>query len=45
MKWLRRLIRKWAGSDRYHEQANRVQDRQLRAELLSKRLDVVRRGK
>ena len=45
MSWLRFIIRSLLGHTRYHEQANEVQTRRLRAELLSKQLEVVRRGK
>lgn len=45
MTWLRFIIRSLIGRDRYHEQANAVQSRRLRAELLSKQLEVMRRGR
>ena len=45
MKLLRRLIHRVFGRDRYHEQANAVHVRRLRQELLTKQLEVVRRGK
>lgn len=44
MTWLRRLIHRLI-RDRYHEQANAVQTRKLRQELLTKQFEVVRRGK
>ena len=43
MKWLRRFIHLLAGKDRYHEQANEVNNRGLRAELLARRLQVIER--
>jgi hypothetical protein len=43
MNWLRRLIRGLLPRDRYHDQAQEVNIRQLRAELLSKRLAVIER--
>ena len=45
MNWLRMVIRSLMGHTRYHDQANEVQARRLRAELLSKRLEVIQRGK
>jgi hypothetical protein len=45
MSWLRRLVHKWLGPTRYHDQANEVQNRRMRVELLSKELDLYRRGK
>jgi hypothetical protein len=45
MSWLRSLIRRFLGHTRHHEIANRTQHRRLRQELLSKQLDVYRRGK
>jgi hypothetical protein len=45
MSWLRRLIHKLMGRDRYHDQANEVNNRRLRVELLSKELELYRRGK
>ena len=45
MRWLRKLILALVGNDRYHEQANAVHVRHARAELLSKQLEVMRRGK
>ena len=43
MTWLRRLIKRLVGPDKYHQQASEVTARALRAELLSKRLDVMTR--
>jgi hypothetical protein len=45
MRWLRMVIRSLLGRTRYHDQANEVNIRRLRTELLSKQLEVVRRGK
>lgn len=45
MRWLKRLIHRLVGADRFHDQASEVTARTLRAELLSKRLDVYQRGK
>jgi hypothetical protein len=45
MTWLRLIIRTLLGHTRYHDQANEVNIRRLRTELLSKQLEVVRRGK
>jgi hypothetical protein len=45
MSWLRSLIRRLLGHTRHHEIANRTQERRLRQELLSKQLDVYRRGR
>jgi hypothetical protein len=45
MTWLRNLIRRFLGPTRYHDQASEVTARRLRQELLSKQLEVVRRGK
>ena len=45
MKWLRMVVQALVGRDRYHAQANEVNNRRLRAELLAKQLEVVRRGK
>ncbi len=41
--WLRRLIRRFVGRDRYHDQAQAVNNRGLRVELLQKRLEVIER--
>lgn len=43
MNWLRSLIRRLLPRDRYHDQANEVNNRQLRAQLLQKRLQVIER--
>ena len=43
MKWLRQLIRRFVGPDRFHDQSNEVTNRRLRAELLNKRLQVIER--
>ena len=43
MSWLRRLIHRFVGQDRYHEQAQEVTNRRLRVELLQKRLQVIER--
>ena len=43
MGWLRRLIHRLMGSDRYHDQAGEVQAQILRADLLEKRLQVFQR--
>lgn len=43
MSWLKRLIHRWVGRDRYHAQASEVTARTLRAELLEKRLQVITR--
>lgn len=43
MRWLRRLIHRLAGADRYHDQAMEVNNRGLRVELLNKRLAVIER--
>ncbi|HSM16312.1 MAG TPA: hypothetical protein VK845_04850 [Gemmatimonadales bacterium] len=43
MKFLRRLIRRWIGVDRYHDQAAEVNNRGLRMEILNKRLQVIER--
>ena len=43
MNWLRRLIHRFAGADRYHDQAVEVNNRGLRVELLNKRLAVIER--
>lgn len=43
MNWLRRVIRTFLPQDRYHDQAQEVNIRQLRADLLSKRLAVIER--
>ena len=45
MNWIRRLIHRFVGRDRYHDQATEVNNRGLRAELLHRqalamRLDV-----
>jgi len=45
MTWLRGLIHRLLGRDRFHEQANAVHVRRLRQELLTKQFEVVRRGK
>lgn len=45
MNWLRRMIHALVGRDRYHDQANEVNDRQARLYMLSKRLEVIQRGK
>ena len=46
MRWLRRLIHRWVGPDRYHDQAQEVQNRALRLHLLNQRLEVIeRRGR
>lgn len=44
--WLRRLVRRFVGRDRYHEQSNKVNVRHFRQALLAKQLEVIeRRGK
>ena len=43
MRWIRRLVHKLVGRDRYHEQANEVNIRGLRLDLLQKRLQVIER--
>ena len=43
MSWLRRFVHKLVGRDRYHEQANEVNIRGLRLDLLQKRLQVIER--
>ena len=43
MNWLRQLVHKWIGRDRYHDQANEVNNRGLRVQLLNKRLEVIER--
>jgi hypothetical protein len=43
MNWLRRLIRRLLPRDRYHDQAEAVNIRGLRAELLERRLSVIER--
>lgn len=46
MTWFYRLIRRLLPHDRYHELNNKVGTRQLRVELLNKRLAVIeRRGR
>ncbi len=46
MTWLQRLIHRLLPRDRYHELNNKVGTRQLRVELLNKRLAVIeRRGR
>ena len=45
MTWLRMIVRSLLGHTRYHDQVNVVQGRTLRTELLSKQLEVIRRGK
>ena len=45
MNWLRRLVHHWLGRDRYHDQAEQVNIRGLRMDLLSKQVQVMdRRG-
>ena len=43
MDWLRRIIHRILGPTRYHDQANEVNVRALRAELLRKQVQVVTR--
>lgn len=43
MGWLKALIHRWVGRDRYHDQASEVTARTLRTELLAKRLQVIQR--
>lgn len=43
MNWLRMVIHALIGRDRYHDQANEVQTRKLRAEILHRRLQVIER--
>ena len=43
MRWIRRLVHKLVGRDRYHEQANAVNIRGLRLDILQKRLQVIER--
>ena len=46
MNWLRSLVRRMVGQDRYHEQANAVNIRHFRQALLTKQLEVIeRRGR
>lgn len=45
MDRLRRFIHRLFGASRYHDQASAVTARTLRADLLSKRLEVYQRGK
>ena len=46
MRWIRGVIHRWVGPDRYHDQAQQVQIRKLRLHMLNQRLDVIeRRGK
>ena len=45
MGWIKALIHRWVGRDRYHTQASEVTARQLRTQLLSKQYEVYRRGK
>ena len=42
-KWIRRLIHRWAGPDKYHDHRNALNNRGLRLELLEKRLAVIDR--
>ena len=42
-KLIRRLIHRWAGPDKYHDQRNALNNRGLRLELLNKRLEVIER--
>ena len=43
MKWLRRMIHRLMGRDRYHDQAEQVNIRGLRVDLLNKHLEVIER--
>ena len=43
MKWLKRFVHRLLPHDRYHDQAEKVNIRGLRAELLTKRLQVIER--
>ena len=43
MTWLRRLMHRLIGRDRYHDQAQLVNNRGRRVELLQKRLQVIER--
>ena len=43
MSWLRSFVHRLMGRDRYHDQAEQVNIRGLRVELLNKRLAVVER--
>ena len=43
MSWLKRLIARFVGNDRYHEQANAVTVRQFRQAMLTKQLEVIER--
>ena len=43
MNWLRRIVHRMLGRDQYHDQAEQVNIRGLRAELLHKRLQVIER--
>ena len=43
MGWLQRLIHRLLPRDRYHDQANEVNNRGLRVDLLNKRLQVIER--
>ena len=45
MNWLRALIKRLVGRDRYHSQASEVTARSLRVELLNKQAQVIRRGR
>ena len=42
-RMIRRLVHRWAGPDKYHEHANQLNNRGLRLELLTKRLEVIER--
>jgi hypothetical protein len=42
-RWLQRVIHRWLGPTRYHDQASAVTARSLRAELLARRLQVIQR--
>lgn len=46
MSWLKRLVARFVGRDRYHEQSNAVNTRYFRQALLAKQLEVLeRRGR
>ena len=40
---IHRLVHRWAGPDKFHENANQLNNRGLRLELLTKRLEVIER--
>ena len=42
-RMIRRLVHRWAGPDKYHDNANKLNNRGLRLELLERRLEVIER--